>query len=85
MTGGNLNTHVLRGSSLELSTYQHTHTSIATGIQLCSTVFCLFVCGFSSHSDIFHSYVDVIIAGQGPQILTYVGHSWSLSIEGSLA
>ena len=77
--------HVLRGSSLELSTYHHTHTSIATGIQLCSTVFCLFFLWFFVPLGHFHSYVDVTIAGQGPQILTYVGHSWSLSIEGSLA
>ena len=30
-----------------------------------------FVC-FSSHSRIFHSYVDVNIAGEGLQILTYI-------------
>ena len=41
---------------------------------------CLFVCGFSSHSRIFHSYDDVTIAGEGLQILTC-----ALSSEGSLA
>ena len=41
---------------------------------------CLFVV-FSSHSRIFHSQRDVIIAGEGLQILT----SWPLSSEGSVA
>ena len=36
------------------------------------------------HSRIFHSYGDVIIAGEGLQILTYARHSWPLSSEGSL-
>ena len=40
---------------------------------------------FLSHSKIFPSYGDVIIAGEGLQILTYAGHSWPLSSEGSLA
>ena len=47
----------------------------------------LFVCGFSSHSGIFHSYGDVTITGEGVQILTHTctQHSWPLSSEGSLA
>ena len=45
----------------------------------------LFVCGFSSHSRIFHSHGDVSIAGEGLQILTYARHSWPLSSERSLA
>ena len=45
----------------------------------------VFVWCFSSHSIIFHSYRDVTITGEGLQILTYAGHSWSLSSEGSLA
>ena len=46
----------------------------------------VFVClGFSSHSrDIFHSYGDVTITGEGLQILTYALHLWTLSSEGSL-
>ena len=43
----------------------------------------LFVWSLSSHSRIFHSYGDVIIAGVGLQILTNALHSWTLS-EGSL-
>ena len=35
--------------------------------------FCLFVCGFSSHSRIFHSYGDTF-SYQGLQILTYAQH-----------
>ena len=47
--------------------------------------FCLFVWSLSSHSRIFHSYGDIIIAGEGLQILTlYARHSWPLSSEGSL-
>ena len=48
----------------------------------------LLVCllgGLSSHSRIFHSYGDITINGKGQQIVTYVRHSWPLSIEGSLA
>ena len=49
-------------------------------------LFVLFVCvcGFSSHSKIFHSYGDVTIAGEELQILTYARHSWSLSSESYL-
>ena len=46
---------------------------------------CLFfICGFSSHSGIFHLYWDVTITGEGLQILTNARHSWPLSSEGSL-
>ena len=38
-----------------------------------------------SHSRILHSYGDVTINGEGPKILTYIRHSWSLSSEFSLA
>ena len=40
---------------------------------------------FSSHSRNFHSFGDVIIAGEGLQILTYARHLWALISEGSLA
>ena len=46
---------------------------------------CLFVWSFSCHSRIFHSFGDVIIAGEGLQILNYARHSRPLSSEGSLA
>ena len=36
---------------------------------------CLFVCGFSSYSRIFHSYGDVTIAGEWLQIYTYARHA----------
>ena len=45
----------------------------------------LFVWGYSSHSGVFHSYGDAIIASEGLQILTYVRHSWPFSSKGSLA
>ena len=45
----------------------------------------MFVCGFSSHSRIFHSYGDVTISGEGLQFLIYARHSWPLSSEGSLS
>ena len=45
----------------------------------------LFVLGLSSHSRIFHSYVDVTITGEGLRILTYARHSWPLSSEGSFS
>ena len=45
----------------------------------------IWVCSFSSHSRIFHSYGDVTIAGERLQILTYDRHSWPLSSENSLA
>ena len=45
---------------------------------------CLILWSLSSHSRIFHSYVDITIAGEGLQILTYARLSWSLSSEGSL-
>ena len=41
----------------------------------------LLVCGFSSHSRIFHSYGYVTIADEGLQILTYARHAWPLSSE----
>ena len=46
---------------------------------------CLFVCGLSSHSRIFHSHGDVIITSEGLHILTYARHLWPFSSEGSLA
>ena len=46
---------------------------------------CLFVCGLSSHSNIFHSYGNVIITVEGHQILSYTRHRWPLSNESSLA
>ena len=50
---------------------------------------CFFVCGFTSHTRIFHSYIYgdhmVTITGEGLQILTHIRHSWPLSVEGSLA
>ena len=45
----------------------------------------LFVLEFKVTSRNFHSYGDVTIAGEGPQILIYARHSWPLSSEGSLA
>ena len=44
----------------------------------------MFLCDFSSHSKIFHSYGDVTIAGEGLQILN-ARHPWPLSSIGSLA
>ena len=38
----------------------------------------------SSNSRIFHSYVDLNIAAEGLQILTFVRHSWPLNIEDSV-
>ena len=43
------------------------------------------VWGLSSHWRIFHSYGDVIITGEGLQILTYTPHSWPKTSNGSLA
>ena len=40
---------------------------------------------FSSLSRIFHSFGDVIISGEGLQILTYARQLWPLSSESSLA
>ena len=56
---------------------KHTHQD--------KSLFVWFVYGFSSHTRIFHSYEDVIITGDGLQILTNARHSWHLSSEGSLA
>ena len=44
--------------------------SFLTQVVRCMNICGLFVWGFSSHSRIFHSYVDVNIAGEGLQILT---------------
>ena len=44
-----------------------------------------FVWSFTPPSRIFYSYGDVTITGEGLQILTYAGHSRSLSSECSLA
>ena len=44
----------------------------------------LVVWSLSSHSRVFHSYVDVTIAGEGLHILTYGNHLWTLSSESSL-
>ena len=43
----------------------------------------LYVWSFSSHSRIFHSFGDVIITGEGLQILTYARHSWPSLDENS--
>ena len=40
---------------------------------------------FIPYSRFFHSYINVIIAGEGLQILTYTRCSWLLTSEGSLA
>ena len=46
----------------------------------------VFVCGYLSHSRIFHSYRDVTIAGVGLQFfLTLARHSWPLSSKGFFA
>ena len=45
----------------------------------------LFVCSFVSHSRNVHSFGDVTIADEGPQMLTHARHLWSLNSEGSLA
>ena len=45
----------------------------------------LFVCTFSSHSRIFHSFGDFTISGEGLQILIYARLLWPLISEGSLA
>ena len=42
----------------------------------------LFVCSFSSHSNILLSFGDVTIAVEGLQIFTYARHLWPLSSEG---
>ena len=47
-------------------------------------IVCLFVCGFSSHSIIFHSYGYVTMTSEGLQILTYTQQLWPLSSEDSL-
>ena len=39
---------------------------------------CLFG-GFSSHSQVFHSYGDLIITVEGLQMFSYTRHSWQLS------
>ena len=44
----------------------------------------LFVLVFIVPLENFHSYGDVTITGEGPQILTYAQHSGSLSSEVSL-
>ena len=59
-------------------------TPINQSINQSLFLLCLFVWSLSSHSKILHSYGDVIIAGEGLQILTYARHSRSLSSEGSL-
>ena len=43
-----------------------------------------FVWGLSSHSRILHLFGDLIITGEGLQLLIYARQSWSLSNEGSL-
>ena len=56
-----------------------------------STIIVAFVClfgGVSSHLRIFHIHVhvvDVTIAGEELQILTYSPHSWPLNTDVSLA
>ena len=35
--------------------------------------------GFKSDLRIFHSYWDLIITGEGPEMVAYGRHSWSLS------
>ena len=57
---------------------------IKRDIHVGKTTFCLFVWVFHP-TRIFHSYGDVIIAGEGLQLLTYARDSWPLSSEGSLA
>ena len=47
--------------------------------------FCLFVCGFTSLSTIFHSYGEVTSTGERLQIMIYAWYSWQLRIVGSLA
>ena len=64
-----------------------TNTQLAVLIisQMIHLLVCLFVCSFSSHSRIFHSFGDVTIAGEGLQILTYAPHLWPLSSDDFLA
>ena len=43
---------------------------------------CLFGWCFTSHSKNFHLFGDIIMTGEGLQILTFARHSWPLSSEG---
>ena len=45
----------------------------------------LFVWSFSSHLRNFHSFGDLTIADEGPQMLTHAWQLWPLNSEGSLA
>ena len=82
------------------SSYQHNnkhpHKPHTCGVKVYFTCMCDKHCfiprviffggeeGGSSHSRVFHSYGDVIIAVEGQHIiLTYAQHSWSLSSKGS--
>ena len=53
-------------------------------VTVISIIFCLFVCGFSSQSRIFHSHGHVTITSDRLQILTCACHSWPLNSEGSM-
>ena len=69
---------------LSVSKTKRPHRSFEKHFLICMFV-CLFVCeGLSSQSRIFHSYGDIMIAGEGLQVLTFAWHSWPLSSEGSL-
>ena len=67
-----------------LSHFSNIVTADVTSIHFFEPVW-FFYWGLSSHSRIFHSYGNVVITGEGLQILTYAVHSWPLSSEGSLA
>ena len=60
-------------------------TQLVWYVQEEEKIFCLIVKSLSSHSSIFHTYWDVIIAGEGLKMLTYAQHSWPLRSESSLA
>ena len=71
----------------ECHNHPYSHNSYQY-ISTCKTIeklVCLLVWGFSFHSRIVHSYVDITITSDGLQILTYARHLRPMSSEGSLA
>ena len=65
---------------------QYAHGAFEQDVCMFISLFvCLFWGVFRPNREIFFSYGDDTIAGEGLQILTYARYSWPLSSEGSLA
>ena len=72
--------YVFAKNSIGVTLSEELNCTTFKGIVISSSYAYIFVCVFTSHSRIFHSYGNVITS-EGLPIFTFTWHSWPLSSE----